>query len=432
MQNPVISIDHISKYFEIYDKPEDRLKQMLWRGRRNFYKPYWALRDVSFTVGRGDCVGIVGKNGAGKSTLLQIVTGTLRPTGGSVQVHGRVAALLELGSGFNPEFTGKENVFLNAAILGLSNKEISERYEDILAFADIGSFIDQPVKSYSSGMVVRLAFAVVAHVDADVLIVDEALSVGDAYFQQKCMRFMHRFIADHTVLFVSHDPAAVNTLCNRAVLLEQGRVKEIGDPGSVTTTYLKDLYRGADTASTPVSASEVTTAGPDVRGGDVGANMEILPFNDRSDAFGSGGASIIHACLLDSKDRPLSGAVCGEPVTLYVVIRAHKNIMSPIIGFYFRNSRGQHIFGDNTFLTYKENPLFLRVGQEAAVRFSFILPVVPAGEYSFAIAVAEGTQEEHVQLDWKHNALVVRVTDSSCTEGLMQVPMQHIEVSICA
>ena len=233
----VISVDNVTKFFEIYRKPSHRLWQMVCRGRRRFYEPFWALRDVSFSVGRGECVGIIGRNGAGKSTLLQIITGTLAPSSGSTAVKGRVAALLELGSGFNPEFTGRENVYLNASILGLTREEIDSRYDDIAAFADIGSFIEQPVKSYSSGMVVRLAFAVVAHVNADVLVVDEALSVGDAFFTQKCMRFLRHFISERTALFVSHDTAAVNSLCNRAILMEGGRMKQAGSPKEVTETY---------------------------------------------------------------------------------------------------------------------------------------------------------------------------------------------------
>ena len=201
-RDSAISIKNISKFFEIYEKPSHRLWQMLYHGRKRFYRPFWALQDISFEVKRGECVGIIGRNGAGKSTLLQIITGTLSPSSGTVECNGRVAALLELGSGFNPEFTGQENVYLNASILGLTKEEIDAKYDDIVAFADIGEFINQPVKSYSSGMAVRLAFAVVAHVDADILIVDEALSVGDAFFTQKCMRFLRQFMEKNTVLFV--------------------------------------------------------------------------------------------------------------------------------------------------------------------------------------------------------------------------------------
>ena len=239
----VLSVRGVSKRFELYDKPSDRLKQMLFgRFGKQFFREFWALRDVSFDVRRGECVGIIGRNGAGKSTLLQIITGTLAPTKGTVETHGRVAALLELGSGFNPDFTGRENVYLNGSILGLTKAEIDARYDEIVAFADIGEFIDQPVKSYSSGMMVRLAFAVIAHVDADILIVDEALSVGDAFFQQKCMRFMRKFMEEHTVLFVSHDTAAVTSFCQTGVLLEHGEIKMRDEAKNVVHQYLQDLY----------------------------------------------------------------------------------------------------------------------------------------------------------------------------------------------
>src|SRR3990167_2532409 len=189
-----IKITNLSKCYHIYDKPHDRLLQMLMRGRKQYYREFWALNDVSFEIKKGETVGIIGRNGSGKSTLLQMICGTLNPTKGQVETHGRIAALLELGSGFNPEFTGRENVYMNASVLGLSNEEIDARFDDIAAFADIGEFIEQPVKTYSSGMMVRLAFAVIAHVDADILVIDEALSVGDAFFTQKCMRFLRKFM----------------------------------------------------------------------------------------------------------------------------------------------------------------------------------------------------------------------------------------------
>ena len=216
----MLSVRNIWKTFAIYEKPADRLKQMLLgRLGKKYFTEFHALKGISFDVKKGECVGIIGRNGAGKSTLLQVITGTLQPTGGELAVHGRVAALLELGSGFNPEFTGRENVYMYATVLGLSQSEIEQQYQNIIDFADIGDFIDQPVKTYSSGMMVRLAFAVVAHVSADVLIIDEALAVGDAFFQQKCMRFIRKFKEEHTILFVSHDTGAVVNLCDRAVLL---------------------------------------------------------------------------------------------------------------------------------------------------------------------------------------------------------------------
>src|SRR5258708_1203046 len=258
-----ISIRNVSKAYRIWERPagrlsaplldraasllpsESRLAMSLQRRAASSYRDFWALKDLSFDVKRGQAVGIVGRNGSGKSTLLQIIAGTLQPTEGSVHVRGRVAALLELGSGFNPEFSGRENVYLNGAVLGLGRKYIDERFEAIAAFAEIGDFIEQPVKTYSSGMTVRLAFAVAAHVDAEVLIIDEALGVGDARFQLKCARAIDRFLTDGvTLLFVSHDPSSVKRLCSQAILLEQGHLVYAGLPNDVINLYSKLLADG--------------------------------------------------------------------------------------------------------------------------------------------------------------------------------------------
>lgn len=233
-----IKVSNLSKCYQIYDKPQDRLKQGLWRGRKQFYREFWALRDVSFEVNRGETVGVIGRNGSGKSTLLQMICGTLTPTTGEIEVNGRVAALLELGAGFNPEFTGRENVYLNAAIMGLSQQEIERRFDAIAAFADIGEFIEQPVKTYSSGMYVRLAFAVATSVEPDILIVDEALSVGDIAFQNKCMMRIKKLKDQGTnVLFVSHDLSTLQMICDRVIWLHDGLVMAIGDPIKTSQEY---------------------------------------------------------------------------------------------------------------------------------------------------------------------------------------------------
>ena len=219
-----VSVRGLGKSYQIYDRPADRLKQFVMPRLqrragvqvRQYFREFWALRDVSFEIPRGSTVGIVGRNGSGKSTLLQIICGTLSPTLGSVETNGRIAALLELGSGFNPEFSGRDNVYMNALLLGVDRETVDERFDSIAAFADVGEYLEQPVKTYSSGMFLRLAFAVIAHVDADILIVDEALAVGDAVFTQKCMRFIRRFQENGTLLFVSHDPSAVQNLCRSA------------------------------------------------------------------------------------------------------------------------------------------------------------------------------------------------------------------------
>jgi lipopolysaccharide transport system ATP-binding protein len=242
----VIRISRLSKTYRIYEQPLDRLKQSLWRGRKQFYREFHALREVSFEVKRGQAVGIIGRNGSGKSTLLQMIAGTLTPTMGEVSVSGRLAALLELGSGFNPEFSGRENVFLNGAILGLDQAEVAARFDSIAAFADIGDFIEQPVKSYSSGMVVRLAFAVASSIEPDILIVDEALSVGDELFQRKCFDRIHQLQKQGTtLLFVSHSAQSVVELCDSAVLLDGGEVLKQGVPKAVVAAYHKMLFAPA-------------------------------------------------------------------------------------------------------------------------------------------------------------------------------------------
>ncbi|WP_426321010.1 ABC transporter ATP-binding protein [Pseudoduganella sp. R-43] len=242
-----IKVENLSKCFQIYDKPRDRLLQMLVRNRKQYFREFWAVRDVSFEIKRGETVGIVGRNGSGKSTLLQIICGTLNPTRGSVQTSGRIAALLELGSGFNPEFTGRENVYMNAAVLGLTRAEIEARFDDILAFADIGEFIEQPVKTYSSGMMVRLAFAVAINVDPEILIVDEALSVGDELFQRKCFSRIEAIRAKGaTILFVSHAGSTVVELCDQAILMDAGEKLAVGKPKQIVGRYQKLLYAPAD------------------------------------------------------------------------------------------------------------------------------------------------------------------------------------------
>jgi len=242
-----IKVENLSKCYHVYDKPRDRLLQMLSFGRKQYFREFWALRDVSFEIKKGETVGIIGRNGSGKSTILQIICGTLNSTSGSVKTKGRIAALLELGSGFNPEFTGRENVYMNAAVLGLNNIEIDARFDEIADFADIGEFIEQPVKTYSSGMQVRLAFAVAINVDPEILIVDEALSVGDELFQRKCFSRIEKIRASGaTILFVSHSGSTIVDLCDRAVLLDVGEKILIGSPKLVVGSYQKLIYAPED------------------------------------------------------------------------------------------------------------------------------------------------------------------------------------------
>lgn len=245
--NFAIKVEDLSKCYHIYDKPRDRLLQMLMGGKRKYYREFWATKNISFDIKKGETVGIVGKNGSGKSTLLQMICGTLNPTAGSITTNGRIAALLELGSGFNPEFTGRENVYMNAAILGLSKEETDSRYDEILRFAEIGDFIDQPVKTYSSGMLVRLAFSVAINVDPQILVVDEALSVGDELFQRKCYSRIEAIKkSGATILFVSHSGAAITELCDSALLIDAGELLRSGKPKEIVGLYQKLLYAPAE------------------------------------------------------------------------------------------------------------------------------------------------------------------------------------------
>jgi lipopolysaccharide transport system ATP-binding protein len=452
----VIGVANLSKIFRTYERPKDRLIEGLYglaarmcpvpalkaklrvRAERCSRK-FWALNNVSFEIRRGQTVGIVGRNGSGKSTLLQIICGTLAPTAGSAQLNGRVAALLELGSGFNLEFTGRENVFLNGQLYGLTRKQIEERYDDIVAFADIGDFVDQPVKTYSSGMLVRLAFAVIAHVDADVLIIDEALAVGDAFFTQKCMRFLRRFMQNGTILFVSHDMSSVKSLCSHAIWLEHGQVLKAGSPKEVCDAYLEAFYeaqQGKSTTTRLKSDARFNSASVTARDQrlkfinqtQLRNDLQLFEFDPNASSFGTGDAQIVDVRFLDEDGRPLAWVVGGEEVILSVVASVHRPLSSPIVGFYVKDRLGQTLFGDNTYLSYVDSAIECGEGEELEARFQFQMPILPKGDYSVCVAIAEGTQEIHKQLHWIHDALVFKSVSSSASTGLIGIPMRHIEL----
>ncbi|NHH80829.1 ABC transporter ATP-binding protein [Burkholderia gladioli] len=436
----------ITKGFATYERPSERLKRGMLRVASRFVgaapatapaATFWALNGVSLSVRRGETVGIVGRNGSGKSTLLQIVCGTLAPTAGSLSVNGKVAALLELGSGFDIEYSGRENIYLNAQLYGLTRAQIDARYESIAAFADIGEFIDQPVKTYSSGMFVRLAFAVIAHVDADILVIDEALAVGDAFFNQKCYRFLDAFKQHGTILFVSHDTSTIRKLCTSAVWIDAGRVIAQGAPAEVCAAYLEARYNvdAPAPAQTPEgSRSRGAIQRLDVRRDTINASplrndIRVLPFNLESQAFGAGGARIVDAALVDAERHPLSWVVGGEPVTLRVTIEVDDELISPIAGFYIKNERGQELVGANTYATYLGDPIMCGAGDTLSAEFSFVMPTLPIGQFFINVAVAEGTQYDHVQLHWIHDALPFEVSSSRVRHALVGVPLADVKLS---
>jgi lipopolysaccharide transport system ATP-binding protein len=441
-----IRVSNLSKCYQIYEHPQDRLKQSIFprfqrflgQPPKRYFREFWALKDVSFEVKRGETVGIIGRNGSGKSTLLQMICGTLNPTGGGIQTNGRIAALLELGSGFNPEFTGRENVYMNASVLGLSKEEIDARYSDIVAFADIGEFIDQPVKTYSSGMYVRLAFAVIAHVDADILVVDEALAVGDAFFTQKCMRFLRGFMKAGTVLFVSHDTSSIKGLCNRAMWLEKGQVIQEGASKDVCELYLEAFYEAQQGKSSTTKLKTIKKVDDSrplkdqrlefINTSNLRNDLQVFEFDPDAASFGKGGAQICQVFLLDENEQPLAWIVGGEKVTLRITAQVNQDLDSPIIGFYVKDRLGQALFGDNTYLSYKDRSIYCPGGSEIQADFTFYMPLLPVGQYSITVAIANGTQEVHEQHHWIHDAVLFKSESSSVTSGLIGIPMLEVKL----
>ncbi len=372
-----ISVANLDKCFEIYETPRDRLKQFVFsRLRRMFglapkqyFRSYTALKNVSFEIAKGDRVGIIGRNGAGKSTLLQIVCGTLSPTSGAVQMHGRVAALLELGSGFNAEFTGRENIRMNAGVLGLSSAEIDARFEDIVAFADIGDFIDQPVKTYSSGMYIRLAFAVVVHVDAEILIVDEALSVGDMYFQAKCMAHMKKLMETGvTVLFVSHDVGAIKALCNRVIYLDHGEVAFAGNTDAGVEAYygagIKKLQGLGRVASRKKMEVDVEQA----QHRDLGRAAFLARASFQR--LQNGVAELINVQLLDKYGGMVSQIEFGEVLTLRMIFTAHLALPSLGVAYHIRDKNGFDVVYADTGIE-QQHVLNIEVGEIVELDWSF-------------------------------------------------------------
>ena len=443
-----IKVEHLSKVYLMYDRPADRLKQFIYprlqrlagRPIKTYYREFWALSDVSFEVKKGETVGIIGRNGSGKSTLLQLVCGTLNPAGGSVQTNGRVAALLELGSGFNPEFTGRENVYLNGALLGLSTEEINARFDDITAFADIGEFMDQPVKTYSSGMLVRLAFAVIAHVDADILVIDEALAVGDAVFVQRCMQFIRQFQEKGTLLFVSHDMSSVINLCGSAVWLHQGRVRDIGQTKSVAEAYLQ--YTRQEIYGDKVQLASInkqkqmqrekqpvanTPREPAI---DYAVKMEVVDNLEEARGWKTNTAEIIEV-RLDHVGNGMSGIFeGGEQVRLVVRAYTHQDLDQPIIGFLVRDRLGQDLFGENTLPHTNVSPVRVPAGSEFSAEFEFSLPMLPNGNYAVMASVASGTLLDNIQHYWLHDALIINVVSSKVRWGLVGIPFENVVLKV--
>ena len=398
-----VQFESVSKSYPVYDSPGDRLKELASLGRLIRHRDFWALRDISFDVKKGETFCIIGENGSGKSTLLQIVAGILRPSAGTAEVAGRVSALLELGAGFSPEFTGRDNVYLNGSILGLSRKEIDRRYSDIAAFAEIGSFIDQPVKTYSSGMLVRLAFAVAIHVDPEVLLVDEALAVGDIYFRHRCMRKVHELRSRGvTILFVSHAVADVKAVGDRALWLDSGKLIDIGPTERVVSRYLAAMTEKDSRYLT----HKHSIPSPDVQIVQALEVVESIPNVDHR--HGDGRATVIGIAILDQHGRSLHLVEPATEIIVRISVRAEQNLASPNVGFMMRNQLGIDFAGTNTTREDTELPP-MQPGDVYTIDFHLELPDLYPGSFSFSPAIADGPLTGYRVADWIDNAITIQM-----------------------
>ena len=404
-----LRVEGVSKRYRIYERPNDRLKEMLTRGRWKRHQEFWALKDVNFEIEAGTTTGIIGPNGSGKSTLLQIMTGTLEPTHGSVWHEGRTAALLELGSGFNSEFTGVENVFMNAALMGFSRSETEALLPEIERFAEIGPFIHQPVKTYSSGMYVRLAFSVAISASPQILIIDEALSVGDAVFQHRCMRRLKEMQESGvTIFFVSHDLGAIRALCSQAILLHAGHMVAQGKPTAVLSQYQKLIMareKAYDKKQPPPEGIASTQ--------EIAEVLDETPRLQCSYRHGDGSAEVVRVELLDSTYRPITLVETGEAVTIRMYVRFATDVDDPVFGFLLRNRHGIHLFGTNTDLQQMRLGS-VRRGEVIEVSFLFNCWLAPD---SCSVTVAVHSRNA-ISYDWLDGVLLFQVVSPVAMEGV--------------
>jgi ABC-type polysaccharide/polyol phosphate transport system, ATPase component len=403
---PVIKIEGVSKTYRIYNKPIDRLKQILFPNKK-YYHEFTALHPITLDISPGETVGIIGRNGSGKSTLLQMIAGTLTPTSGDIEVNGRVAALLELGSGFNPEFTGRENVYLNASILGISKDEIDNRMDEILRFADIGDFIDQPVKTYSSGMYVRLAFAVSINVNPDILIVDEALAVGDGRFQLKCFEKIKAMKeAGTTILMVSHDLQTIRQLCDKVALIDKGRLLDFGSPNDVVNHYTKILFSNLSTPEVYETESASSQPEPSNKGF-VGANSADNRASSTEYRYGNQMGLIERFAVLNRSGEDVRTITTCEEVTVKFQVKALRRVEKPIYAMTVKSIKGLEVYGSNTyFQNFEFRPL--QEGETVEVSFRQQMRLIP-GDYYISLGFVELVDGDIVPLDRRYDVIELKI-----------------------
>ena len=418
-----ISIRNLTKTYQLYQRPVDRLKQLIFRNKRKYYTDFPAISDISLDIAKGETVGVVGANGSGKSTLLKLICNIVRPTVGEVSVKGRVAALLELGAGFNPQFTGRENIKLSASLMGLSQKELQDRFDQIIAFADIGPFIDQPVHTYSSGMFVRLAFSAAIHVSPDILLIDEALAVGDIRFRQKCMERIKQFCKQGTVLFVSHDASAIAELCSRAIWIKGGYKVMDGQPKAVLERYHEEMYaekQGDTLAPSNQRSPSLEMADLPSSGKTKITTKDYVELPRDANAFGDGRATITKIRL--SADSAYNQLFCGgQSCNIDMLVKVNGKILRPIVGCLLKDRLGRIIFGENSD-GLKVSTSSMQAGQWYRVEFAFPRwPQIAQGQYSLSLAIGDGTWEDHAMCHWVHDAVALDCIPARRVTGIVGV-----------
>lgn len=399
MEEYAIEVNHLTKIYKLYKKPSDRMKEAFSITNKTYHKDFYALKDVNFKVKRGEALGIVGKNGSGKSTILKIITGVLQPSIGGVKIDGRIAALLELGAGFNGEYSGFENIYLNGTIMGFTRVEIEKKMPEIIAFADIGDFIYQPVKTYSSGMYVRLAFAIAIHVDPDILIIDEALSVGDIRFQRKCFRKIEEFKKTKTFILVSHDLSSITKFCDRAIWLNEGELKSEGEPVEIAKEFRAYMIEAKFTSKANLENQKIEENTKETY------EFEAIPKD--VDVMGDDKAEFLGMLCMDEEGKKASIVDADSRIKLCFKAHIREEITDAIVGFTFKDKLGTILFQLNTFVMEKE--LRLEEDKTYIFQFVFTLPKLIDGYYTISPAIASGSQAYHIQHCWIFDAMVIQV-----------------------
>ena len=414
-----IKVDKVCKIYNLYNKSIDRLKEAIFPQKHQYHREHYALKNISFEVKKGETFGIIGTNGAGKSTLLKMITGVAVPTSGTIVTNGKISALLELGAGFNKNYTGRENVYLNGTMMGYTKEEMQSRIDNILEFADIGEFIDQPVKTYSSGMFARLAFAVAINVEPEILIVDEALSVGDVFFQNKCYKKFEELRSKNTtVIFVSHDIGTVRRMCSRVLWIEHGEQQMVGESGEVCTQYTNSILDKRGKEADKDRNVHVNHMKYNVKHFDL-ENYPAISYTN--DSILNDDVKIISAFLLDEFGERVSDCRVNRMHTLSIIFESKIDIENCIAGFVIETVKGLWIINCNSVMCGERMPFKVEKNTFSRIDFHFIMPAIANGDYVVGVAISQGGTLDFKVLTWLYNVLYLQVSDSGDTSAILNI-----------